>query len=324
MVIKKSLIGLIIILGVTLVLLSVGLLSLKLGSYYYLKGDMLKAVSFYNLSGKIIPFWKIPKVRLKNTLSVLEQDKAEAKRQNNITKIGNENITIENKNIFTTTNHSCACSQRMVAGMFKNGTDMGIPLIKISRIVLLYNNKVVATKDFTREIFLVAKGELPFQLLLPDRPDNPVPTFDDFIVDFEIPPFIPNEKAINLKVVNSKIVSASPRIGESIWDYKVIFTVLNDTSFTVSNIYRITFLKYKGNHLGEYRTSGRVFTEVKAPQLSIINLDSQGKKEYERPTLKPGEKRELEFNLVVDEEYQGRYDPREIELVGYFTGVMEK
>lgn len=285
---------------------------------------MQRAVSFYGISNKIFPFWKTPKGRLITAQSILDSNKADIEKQKRTVKIENENVSVVSKNIFKTPIFSHRGPNIVIAGILKNNSDTGIPSVKTTKIVLLQNNKAVATKDFKREFLVVSKGEVPFQLFLSDTPDNPVPAFDDFSVDFEIPPFIPNEEATRLKIIDSKILSASPRIGGSIWDYKVIFTVLNDTDFTVSNIYRLTFLKYRDNHLGEYLTSGPVYTDVEVSKPSIVDLDNRAKKEYEKPILKSKEKREFEFNLVVDEEYQGRYKPNDVELAGYFVGVMEK
>lgn len=319
---KRMLILSILTLGLIVIYLLVGLISHKIGSYYYNKGNLQKAVSFYKIATKTLPFLNISKQRFESIKKQLGQNEKNIDTNKLLVSLDKSSVSVVNKNIFKSS-ATHRGDQIIVAGIFQNNSNIRIPYFKTSKIILLDNDVPVATKDFYREISLNNNGESPFQIFIPSGTDGHVPHFNDFYVEFEIPPFVPDDRAMNLKIVDSKIISKSPRGGGEIWDYKASFTILNDTNSTVGNIYRTTFLKYKGNHLGEYRTSGRVFVEIKRPQSNIVNLDKIGEKDYERLALKPNEMRNLEFNLVVDEEYQGRFNPNDVQLVGYFSGKIE-
>jgi hypothetical protein len=292
---------------------------LKVGSYFYNQKDYVNATKCYKLSKLVLPFWELPKKRLLAIDQINELKKQLEERKNRKITVNNDDVTVVGKKI---SHFTCyRCPEISVTAVFKNKLDIGIPTIQVSKINFLKDGKIVAFKKLSKEFFIVSGGEFPFKITFPR--DEQIPSFDDFQLEFQIPPFILDTNVIRLRIVDTKTDSVLAHTNNAVYlKYKVI--ILNDSKCSVNNVYRIAFLKYGDYIFDEYQSTARIFVKEESIKSDVIDLDNKGNDNYQRLTLKSGEQKEIGISLMIDSMYKGLYNLDDVRLENYFIGVKDK
>ena len=293
---------------------------LKLGSHFFTTGNYVQSARFYKMSSSLLPFWNLPQIRL-SAINQLNQDKKLAdERIKTKIEVGEKDISVIGKRI-SSVKRCRQCPGVLVNAILKNNLEIGIPTVKITKINLLNNGKVVAFKKLTKELLLVSKGEFPFSVFF-SQSEN-VPAFDDFQLEIQVPAFIPDNRTTRIKVIDTKRESATaPGNDASYYKFKV--TILNDSTCTINNVYRIAFLKDGENTFDEYRATSRVYIKEQPVDSDIVDLDNKDNATFQRLSLKPGEQKEINIELMMDDLYLGLYNLNSVRLESYFIGVKEK
>jgi len=295
---------------------------LKLGSYFYNQNNYIYATKFYKLSGFLLPFWGLPGKRL-SAINQLDQLKKQSEeRKSREVAVSDDSVTVTGKKISNIEQGRCVnCPGVLVTAIFKNKLEIGIPTVQISKINLLKNGKVIAFKKLSKEFFIVSGGEFPFKIFLSNR--EKALSFDDFQLEFQIPPFIPDTNVVRLKKVETTTESVLAHTNDAVYlKYKV--TILNDSNCAINNIYRIAFLKYGDYIFDEYRSTARVFVKEEPPKSDAIDLDNKEKVTYQRLTIEPGGQKDVSVDLMIDSMVKGLYDLNDVRLESYFIGVKAK
>lgn len=319
----KSLLKKILIVFLSLIIACVifSFLLLKLGSYFFTTGNYVQSAKFYKISSSLLPFWELPKKRL-SAINQLNQDKrlVEERIKNKI-EVGEKDISIIGKRISNVEQSPPQDSGVLVNAILKNNLEIGIPTVKITKINLLKNGKIVAFKKLTKELFLVSKGEIPFSVFFSQR--EKVPAFDDFQLEVQAPAFIPDNRVVRIKVIETKKETVLAHANNASY-YKYKVTLLNDSSCTINNVYQIAFQKDGDNTFDEYQSAPKVFIKEQPESSDVVDLDNKNKETFHRLNLKPGEQKEINIELMIDSMYKGLYDLNSVKLESYFIGVKEK
>ncbi len=296
------------------------LISLKVGSYLYNKGNFKTALQSYKLSSKLAPFWEKTKIRISNTQETIKDKENPPQKEPKINLTFGKDVSIIKKNIIRTEEPFNDNNGYMLVALLKNNTDYGIPFVKINKIEMLSKNKVVAVKeDPSRgDFFMVSNGKFPFYFyLITDK--YPDLLIDDFNLEADITPFTRNEDVVKLKTSNLKQLNIKQHQNQ--WTYyKYSVTIENPYNFPVNKIHRISILKDGLLPLNRLDTAERV-TVIEKPKQNGEVIDLNAKEKEVRLSLKPGESRTIELKFKVEEIFRGHFNPEEVELTNYFVGV---
>jgi hypothetical protein len=296
--------------------------SIKIGSYFYNQGNYSNALRFYKITSQLAPFWKKPNIRLSNTKKLIKEKEKQPINNSKIRLTFDKDVSIINKRVIKTQKPFNNYNGYMLVALLRNNTDYGIPFVKINKIEMLNKGNIVAVKEnpFRGDFFMVANGEFPFYFYF-ITDEYPNLTVDDFRLETNISPFTPTEDVVRLDTQNLKRILVNQHQNKWMY-YKYSITVKNPYKFEVKKIHRISILKDGLLPLNRLDTIERVVVIEKPKQnQEIINLNAKEKEVY--LSLKPGESRTVEFEIKVEEIFNGYFSPEKVELTNYFTGVKE-
>jgi len=295
------------------ILLKTASLFFKLKKYNY-------ARFLYRLETRFLPFWSLPRERLKNTEEAIKAAEKRKFIEENAVIIDPSLVQVINKRVLRVRIKDIGSEGYLLSALFKNNAEVGIPSVKVRKITMYYKGEKVEERSGNlREFFLVSKGEYPFHFLMIIR-KFPLQV-DDFEIDFKIDPFIPNKNVVRLSMVDVERVSIKRHInGWTYYRYKV--RLANETEDRIDKIFRVTFLEYKGFPLTRIDCCGYVSVEESIGDKNFTGLEKT--RETELLSLNSGEKATIEISLKVEDLFSGYFKPDEVELVGYFIGTKVK